>query len=198
MYNPYEIVKKFEEEVALYAGSKYAVAVDSCTNALFLCCKYLDVDEVEIPKKTYVSVPCSIIHAGGKVKFREEKWIGVYQLKPYPIYDGAKRFTHGMYIKNSYYCLSFHQKKHINIGRGGMILTNNYQAYKWFKKARFDGREEIPLNQDHFQMLGWNMYITPEQAARGLMILSIFPDKNDDILNEENEFPDLSIYSIYK
>ena len=74
MYNPYEIVKKFEEEVALYAGSKYAVAVDSCTNALFLCCKYLDVDEVEIPKKTYVSVPCSIIHPGGKVKYREEKW----------------------------------------------------------------------------------------------------------------------------
>ena len=43
LHNPYKIVKMFEEEVAHYTGSKYAVAVDSCTNALFLCCKYLDV-----------------------------------------------------------------------------------------------------------------------------------------------------------
>ena len=31
----------FEKKIAEYAGSKYAVSVDNCTNALFLCLKYL-------------------------------------------------------------------------------------------------------------------------------------------------------------
>ena len=56
-HNPYDIVKMFEEEVAKYTGSKFAVSVDSCTNAIFLCCKYLSVEEVTIPSKTYLSVP---------------------------------------------------------------------------------------------------------------------------------------------
>ena len=38
--NPYLVVKKFEDSVAEYTGSKYAVSVDSCTNALFLCLMY--------------------------------------------------------------------------------------------------------------------------------------------------------------
>ena len=38
--NPFKIVRMFEETIAEYTGSKYAVSVDSCTNALFLCCKY--------------------------------------------------------------------------------------------------------------------------------------------------------------
>ena len=29
----------FEEEIAAYTGAKYAITVDSCTNALFLVCK---------------------------------------------------------------------------------------------------------------------------------------------------------------
>ena len=138
--NPYKIVQMFEEEVADYVGSPYAVSVDSCTNALFLVCKYLKVKEVTIPSKTYLSVPQSIIHSGGEVVFDTTKetndWSGIYQLKPYPIYDSAKRFTSEMYIPNSFMCLSFHIKKHLKIGKGGMILTDNEDAVKWFKKAR--------------------------------------------------------------
>ena len=39
--HPHEIVKWFEEEVAHYTGAKYAVAVDNCTNAIRMCCEYL-------------------------------------------------------------------------------------------------------------------------------------------------------------
>ena len=53
-HNPYKIVKMFEEEISDYTGAPYAISVDSCTNALFLCCKYLNVLEVTIPKKTYL------------------------------------------------------------------------------------------------------------------------------------------------
>ena len=38
--NPYKIVTLFEEEIAAYTGAPYAVSIDSCTNALFLCLMY--------------------------------------------------------------------------------------------------------------------------------------------------------------
>ena len=135
--NPFQIVKDFEEAVAEYAGCKHAVAVDCCTNALFLCCKYLKVEKVSIPKETYMSVPCSIIHSGGSVEFRDEKWKGLYQLKPYPIYDAAAMFSRNMYVYDSLFCISFSSNKNINIGKGGMILTNDSKAVEWFKLARY-------------------------------------------------------------
>jgi len=130
IHNPYKIVKMFEEEVAEYTGAPYAVAIDSCTNALFLTCNYLQVKEVIIPKKTYLSVPQSVIHAGGKVIFEDKCWSGAYQLRPYPIWDCAKRLTSNMYKLNTYMCLSFHIKKTLSIGKGGMILTDNLEAVK--------------------------------------------------------------------
>ena len=135
LHNPYKIVKMFEEEVAHYSGAPFAVATNSCTNALLLCCEYHQAQEVTIPAQTYLSVPQAIIHAGGVVKFEDIEWKGVYQLKPYPIYDAAKRFTSGMYFPGSYMCLSFHIKKHLKIGKGGMILTDDFEAYQWLKKA---------------------------------------------------------------
>ena len=139
IHNPYKIVKMFEEEVADYTGAPYAISVDSCTSALFLCCKYLEVTDVIIPSKTYLSVPQSIINSGGNVVFdpSTNDWSGVYQLKPYPIYDAAKRFTSGMYIPNTFMCLSFHIKKHLKIGKGGMILTDNKESVDWFREARY-------------------------------------------------------------
>jgi dTDP-4-amino-4,6-dideoxygalactose transaminase len=101
-HNPYKIVEMFEEEIAEYTGSPYAIALDNCTDALFLCCVYSKVTEVTIPKKTYLSVPQAIMSSGGKVKFDDTEWKGVYELKPYKIYDSARRFTSGMYIPNSF------------------------------------------------------------------------------------------------
>jgi len=200
-HNPFKIVKMFEEEIAEYTGSKYAVSVDSCTNALFLCCQYLKVKKVTIPSQTYVSVPMSIINAGGNVVFdkRHESnhWTGTYQLKPYPIYDSAKRLTSNMYIKNSYMCLSFHIKKQLPIGKGGMILTDDSEAVDWFKKSRYEGRGEIYYKEDNIETLGWNMYMTPEQAARGLSLMQNYPKHNTD-LEEKNGYRDLTEFPVFK
>ena len=199
--NPFLVVRAFEEDVALYTGSKYAVAVDSCTNAIFLACKYLEVKQVTIPSKTYLSVPQSIIHAGGEVIFdKREKtnsWSGIYQLKPYPIYDSAKRFTSDMYIPKTYMCLSFHIKKHLKIGKGGMILTDDNMAYEWFKQARYEGRHEVYYKEDDINMLGWNMYMTPQQACHGLALMQNMPLHNPD-LDENNGYRDLTEFSIFK
>ena len=194
-HNPYKIVQMFEEEVAEYTGSPYAISVDSCTNAIFLCCKYLNVKEVTIPKKTYLSVPQSIIHAGGKVKFQDVEWEGIYQLEPYSLYDSAKRFTSNMYIPNTFMCLSFHIKKHLKIGKGGMILTDNKDAVEWFKKVRYEGSSETKYIDDDIQMIGWNMYMTPVEAAQGLMLMQNFPSFNADLTEE---YKDLTTNTIFK
>ena len=200
-HNPYKIVQMFEEEVAEYTGAPYAVSVDSCTNALFLICTYLKVKTITIPSKTYLSVPMSIIHAGGEVIFDQSPitnhWQGIYQLKPYSIYDAAKRFTSGMYIPESYMALSFHIKKQLGIGKGGMILTDNKEAINWFKKARYEGRSEKYYKEDSVEQLGWNMYMTPQEAAQGLCLMQNYPKHNKD-LDESNGYRDLTEFPIFK
>jgi dTDP-4-amino-4,6-dideoxygalactose transaminase len=37
-----EVVTLFENKVAVFAGSKYAVAIDCCSNGLFLALKYYE------------------------------------------------------------------------------------------------------------------------------------------------------------
>jgi dTDP-4-amino-4,6-dideoxygalactose transaminase len=195
--NPFKVVSMFEEAMAEYCGSPYAVAVDNCTDALFLCCKYMEVEAVNIPSRTYLSVPQSIIHAGGDVIFdtRMNNWKGIYQLWPYPIYDAAKRLTSGMYIPGTMMCLSFHIKKILPIGKGGMILTDDIKALMWFRTARYEGRSEKPYKDDNINSLGWNMYLTPEQAARGLYLLSVLPEHNEDL---EEVYKDLTDFPVFK
>ena len=199
--NPYNIVKQFEQALADYTGAPYVVTVDSCTNALFLCCKFLKTKTVTIPSKTYLSVPMSIIHAGSDVIFDKREitnhWEGIYQLKPYPIYDSAKRLTSSMFIPNSYMCLSFHIKKHLAIGKGGAILTDNEEAVEWFKRARYEGRSEKFYKEDDIHTLGWNMYMTPQQAAHGIALLQNYPPHKSD-LEEKGGYRDLTAFSVFK
>ena len=197
--DPWDVVDLFEKQLAEYGGSKYAVAVDNCTDAMFLCLKYLKAaGEVTLPKRTYVSVPCTVIHAGCQVRFENIEWSGAYQLSPFPVYDGATRMRRGMYEPGSYYCISFHRRKHIPIGKGGMILTDDKDAYEWFKVARYEGRHmENLYKDDYFDMIGWNMYMPPEQAAEGLELFKNVEDFNDD-LESSGVHKDLSLYPIYE
>ncbi len=197
--DPWDVVDLFEKLMANYAGSKYAVSVDNCTDAMFLCLKYLKFEgEITLPKRTYVSVPCTVIHAGCQVKFEDIDWSGAYQLKPSPVWDGATRMRKGMYEPDSYYCISFHRRKHIPIGKGGMILTDDKEAYEWFKVARYEGRHmENLYKDDHFDMIGWNMYMPPEQAAEGLELFKDIKDWNED-LESSGVHKDLSEFPIYE
>tara|TARA_B100002019_G_scaffold139443_1_gene120135 strand:- start:1716 stop:2330 length:615 start_codon:yes stop_codon:yes gene_type:complete len=192
----WDAVELFEEKVSKYAGSKYAVSTDNCTDALFLCLKYFNQPRtITIPKKTYLSVPQTIIHAGYGVMFDDIEWSGVYQLKPFPIWDGATRFKKDMY-KGGYHCLSFHIKKHIPIGKGGMILTDDIEFRDWARKARYEGRNyKVKYEDDRPDMIGWNMYMYPEQAVLGLELLDKHTEKPD--CGGSDTYYDLSTLSIW-
>ena len=203
----YKITEEFERELCKYTGSPYAVALDSQSNAIFLSLYYERIQgkEISIPDRTYPSVPCEIIHAGGKVNFikTEGRTLkGSYQLYPTKVWDSALRFTCDMYIPNTHMCISFTGPyKHLKLSKGGAILTDDESAYKWFKRARFSGRRECSYHEDSLDMLGWNFYMIPELATRGILLMNSF--YNLDGTKKHNEdlelpYPDLSKFQIYQ
>lgn len=199
------VVKQFEEEVAEYGGAKYSSAISSNTNGIFLSLELLkykgllkEGDTIEIPKQTYMSVPMSILNSRLKVKFNDEKWSGAYRLKPTNIYDSAVRFTKDMYVKDSLYVVSFQYRKGISIGRGGMVLTDSKEDCDMLHKLCFNGRANgVSQADDKYTIRGWNMYFLPEQATRGLTLMTLLPEKNKDI-GSWQDYPDLSLQEIFK
>ena len=58
-----------ERDFAKYIGCKYAIAMNSCSSALFislLCAGVKPEDSVFIPAFTFAAVPSSVIHANAK------------------------------------------------------------------------------------------------------------------------------------
>lgn len=195
--NPKEVVDIFEKKVADFCGSKFAVAVDCCSNAIFLILKYINSPQkIKIPYYTYTSVPMQILHAGYEFEFIEKEWSGIYKLDPLDVWDFAGRWAKGMY-EGGYAALSFQIKKRLPIGRGGMILCDDYEAYTWFKKACYDGRD-LGKNymEDDIEMLGWHMYMTPEDAARGIILMDNISEINDDS-HSHMSYKDLRLNKVF-
>ena len=208
----YQITDDFEKELGKYTGAPYVVTLDNMSNALFLALYYeknitksIKDEKILIPNRTYPSVPCEIIHAGLKVDFIpvEGKTIkGAYQLIGSNVWDSALSFTADMYIPKTHMCLSFTGPyKTLKLSKGGAILTDDYQAMLWFKRARFSGRRECSYHDDNFDMLGWNFYMMPELAARGLLMMTQFYNLDGSKRHNEDlelPYPDLSKFHIYK
>ena len=89
-----------------------------------------------------------------------------------------------------------HIKKHLKIGKGGMILTDSEEAANWFRKARYEGRGEVMYHEDNIEINGWNAYMSPEQAARGLMLMQNYPEHNED-LPEFPQYRDLREFPLF-
>jgi len=206
--NPHQVTKDFEAALCEYTGAPYAVAVNSCTMALTLAvawhlrydqdgANYDERFQVTIPKRTYVSVPQAIIHAGGRPVFRDEEWRGFYQLSPLPVYDSARWFTSEMYSRGTYNCVSFHASKTLGLEQGGAILHDNPEADAWFRRARFDGRAEgVAPKDDTGVIVGWHCYLNPSTAAQGILKLHSLPRHNDPLPNDP--YPDLSTPECFK
>jgi dTDP-4-amino-4,6-dideoxygalactose transaminase len=207
----YKITEDFEKALSDYTKAPYVVTLDNQSNGLFLALYYeknvvnnITSESITIPSRTYPSVPCEIIHAGLKVNFKPVKGKtikGSYNLEGSKVWDSALSFTYDMYKPNTHMCISFTGPyKHFKLSKGGAILTDDYDAYLWFKRARYSGRRECSYHDDNFDMLGWNFYMMPELATRGLLLMNQFykgeiPKHNEDL---EMPYPDLSKFEIYK
>jgi dTDP-4-amino-4,6-dideoxygalactose transaminase len=199
--NPHKVTEDFENAVAKYTGAPYCVATTSCTMAIFLSLQWLKSrgelpDVIECPKRTYVSVPMQIVHAGSKISFVDHEWYANYRLDPTPIIDSARYFSSDMYLDGTLTCTSHHWGKTLGLQQGGCILTDDWEAVKWLRKARFDGRTPGVKPKDDEFILGWHAYLSPEIAALGLMKLSLLPKHNMAIPSDD--YPDLSKAEVFR
>ena len=138
----FEIIKKFEDKIADFFGSKFAVAVDSCTHGIELCLKYTKETKINVPKRTYLSVPFLAEKMNLQRKWRDEEWEEYYTVNygDKKIIDAAVLWRKDSYIPNTFMCISFQYQKHLSLGRGGIILLDNEEDYVQLKKMSYDGR----------------------------------------------------------
>jgi dTDP-4-amino-4,6-dideoxygalactose transaminase len=196
----FDIVTKFENRIAEFFGSKYAVAVDSCTHGIELALRYQNEKKISVPKRTYLSVPFLAEKLNIEREWRDDDWEDYYWLNysDKKIIDAAVLWKKNSYIDNTFMCVSFQYQKHLSLGRGGVILLDNENDAHILKKMSYDGRlPNIPWRDQNIDCIGYHYYMTPETAQLGL-------DKLDEaILTEPRKWKttdwlDLTKMEIFK
>ena len=194
----FKSVEKFENLIADFFGSKYAVSTDSCTHAIELCLRYQNISKVEFPKHTYVGIPLLGFKLGLNWQLVEKRWENFYTIGKTNIIDAAVLWKKNSYIKGTMMCLSFQYQKHLNIGRGGMILLDNKRDYNNLIKLSYDGRQRNkPWRKQNISKIGYHYYMTPENAELGTKIFERVKYKKPKNWNWK-DYPDLSKMKVFK
>jgi dTDP-4-amino-4,6-dideoxygalactose transaminase len=196
----FNVVTEFEEKIAKFFGSPYAIAVDSCTHGIELCLRYTKETKINVPKRTYLSVPFLAEKLGIEREWRDEEWEDYYTVNynNKRIIDAAVLWKKDSYISNTFMCVSFQYQKHLSLGRGGIILLDNENDYINLKKMSYDGRlPNIPWRDQDIDCVGYHYYMTPETAQMGL-------NKLENAINTNprkwvvTDWPDLTQMKIFK
>lgn len=195
----FEIISEFEKSIADFFGSPYAIAVDSCTHGIELCLRYTKETKINVPKRTYLSIPFLAEKIGIEREWRDEDWVDYYTLNygDKKIIDAAVLWRKDSYIPNTFMCVSFQYQKHLSLGRGGVILLDNEKDFITLKKMSYDGRiPNVPWREQNIDTIGFHYYMTPETAKLGL-------EKINQAINTEpkkwvvTDWPDLTKMEIF-
>lgn len=194
----FDVIEEFEKQIAKFFGAPYAVAVDCCTHALELCLRQQNIKYYTVPKRTYLSVPFLASKLGISFDWRDEEWQDYYYLGGTNIVDAAVLWKKDSYIPNTFMCLSFQYRKHLSLGRAGIILTDNEKDAIILKKMSYDGRlPNIPWRDQDIEIIGYHYYMTPEMAELGLKKL---PEAIKTVPKKwiVTDWPDLTEMKVFK
>ena len=195
----FKTVEEFEKKIANFFGSPFAIATDSCTHAIELCLRLLSPNKkILFPKQTYVGVPLLGYKLNLNWDWVDLKWSNFYKIENTNIIDAAVLWNQGSYIEKTFMCLSFQFQKHINIGRGGMILTDDKNSYNELILMSYDGRRrDMPWRDQDIAVRGYHYYMTPESAQKGIEIFE--NKKNDDPkIWSHMDYPDVSKMKVFE
>jgi dTDP-4-amino-4,6-dideoxygalactose transaminase len=193
----FQVITEFENKIAEFFGSSYAIAVDSCTHGVELALRYTQTDHITVPKNTYLSIPFLAKKLWIDLFWKDEEWVDYYYLTDQVI-DAAVLWKPNSYIPGTFMGISFQYQKHLSLGRGGIILTDNKEAAIQLKKMSYDGRlPNIPWREQNINTIGYHYYMTPETAQLGLEKLSkaIETPPRQWVVND---WPDLTQMDIFK
>jgi hypothetical protein len=164
----FQVIKDFEKEIADFFGAPYAVAVDCCTHGIELCLRKDHIKKITVPKHTYLSVPMLADKLNIDLEWSDEKWKDFYYVTN-NIIDAAVLWKEKSYIPGTYMCVSFQFRKHLSLGRGGVILFDNPSDFDVLKKMSYDGRSpDESWSVQNIETIGYHYYMTPETAQLGL------------------------------
>jgi dTDP-4-amino-4,6-dideoxygalactose transaminase len=135
----FQVITEFENKIAEFFGSPYAIAVDSCTHGVELALRYTKSKGFLVPKHTYLSIPFLSYKLNIPFRWKDENWVDYYYLTDQVI-DAAVLWKPNSYIPGTFMGVSFQYQKHLSLGRGGVILTDNKEAALQLKKMSYDGR----------------------------------------------------------
>jgi dTDP-4-amino-4,6-dideoxygalactose transaminase len=193
----FEVIKIFENKIAEFFGVPYAVATDCCTHGVELSLRYTNAKKINVPKRTYLSIPFLSDKLNIEREWKDENWKDYYYLTENVI-DAAVLWKQNSYIPNTFMSISFQFRKHLSLGRGGVILTDSLEASKTLKKMSYDGRvPDILWANQNIDMIGYHYYMTPETAQLGL-------DKLETAIKTTptnwvvTDWPDLTKMTIFK
>ena len=193
----FQAVTEFENKIAEFFGAPYAIAVDSCTHGVELALRYTQVDHITVPKHTYLSIPFLANKLWIDLFWKDENWVDYYYLTD-KVIDAAVLWKPNSYIPGTFMGVSFQYQKHLSLGRGGIILTDDKEAAVQLKKMSYDGRiPNVPWREQNIDTIGYHYYMTPEVAQNGLNKLS-------EAINTPprqwvvTDWPDLTQMNIFK
>jgi dTDP-4-amino-4,6-dideoxygalactose transaminase len=193
----FQVITEFENKIAEFFGSPYAIAVDSCTHGVELALRYTKPKGFLVPKHTYLSIPFLSHKLNIPFRWKDENWVDYYYLTDQVI-DAAVLWKPNSYIPGTFMGISFQYQKHLSLGRGGVILTDNKEAALQLKKMSYDGRlPNIPWREQNIDTIGYHYYMTPETAQLGLDKLpkAIETPPRQWVVND---WPDLTQMDVFK
>ena len=123
-------ITEFENKIAEFFGAPHAVAVDCCTHGIELCLRHQNISYINVPKRTYISIPFLAKKLKIQLNWKDENWQDYYYLTEHftPIIDAAVLWKKDSYISGTFMCISFQFRKHLALGRGGIILCDNKEV----------------------------------------------------------------------
>ena len=193
----FEIIEKFEIEVAKFFGAPYAVAFDSCTHGIEVVLRYLKLNKILVPRRTYLSIPMLADKLNIKLEWKDERWEDYYYISDLVI-DAAVLWKKNSYLPGTFMGVSFQYQKHLSLGRGGVILLDNESDRIQLKKMSYDGRLPlIPWREQNIDTIGYHYYMTPETASLGLSKLEEAIKTNPRKWHY-TDWPDLTDMDVFK
>ena len=168
-----DVVIKFERIIAQYVGAKYACSVNSATSAIFLSLLNKNVI-VDLPSMIPPVVANAIITSGNKINFIDDvDWVGhsyiLHQFDDYKVVDSAQKLEKNQFQREcnsqDLMIFSFYPTKPLGGSDGGMIVTDDYEKYRWFKEAVLNGVTYAENNWERgISFPGNKMYMNSIQA----------------------------------
>ena len=189
-------VTLFENAIKDIVGAPYGIATDSCTHAIFISLlweKEHGLSEVNLPTRTYISVPQTCRHLDLKINWKNMTWNGSYNIDGSKTIDSACHFSENTYVPGHSQCLSFHHRKTLSTIRGGMILTDNKEFEEWARLMIYDGRDKRKMMKDDKPTLcGYHYYMPPETAMLGIKNLLKLKDFVNEPIATDEDYDDVS------